>query len=136
MNPARTAFEIWKSYRKTANEFCLHYTGFAGYGSSLARFSEKVFFFPWHNFPEFPIIFSLIVSWIAARKSNTTIACCAWAAFIFTLGLPLQSAIIYVADAMEIQRHSLAVTITLRLLFFISIFIFIDLFNRTTTHKE
>jgi hypothetical protein len=127
VNPARTSFEIWKSYRETVNVFCLGYTGRTGYKTWLARVAQKLIFFRWWSFPELPFIFCLIISWFTARRLIAPIACCAWGVFIFTLGLPLQSAIIYVADAMEIQRHSLTVTLTIRLLFFISILLFINL---------
>lgn len=65
---------------------------------------------------EWLFFFLVLLPLVCVAISSPPLSCVAMALSIFALGMPVQAAVIVLADAMEVPRHGLAVLITLRLL--------------------
>ena len=89
---------------------------------------------PW---ADFLFVFLALLSLACAVISTSPLSGAAMGVAIFAMGMPLQLAIVVLADAMEVTRHGLAVTVTVRLLIIIlipivcaSVYKFLNYFSR------
>ena len=118
-HPGLSGDAVWRNFRAIVNYFAMtEYLKMAGEGTAVTRMCQRLIFFPLPpNWAELAVILCLVIPLgVGLLAGRTKLAACGWGIFILAAGLPVQMAICFLADALEVMRHNLAVSITLRLL--------------------
>lgn len=118
-HPLRYADQVWRGFRAAVNlDEVEGYQQEAAHGTGPSRWIQGLFFC---NLPagvaELAVILCMIVPLaIGLLHRARGVRAVAWGLLIMGAGLPLHMAVCYLGDAMALIRHSLPVTLTLRLL--------------------